>query len=139
MIPRGIQWWLERSFKQTELSLISHSPLLTLVFLSVFGMFVFTDLSAIALPCYVGINSSGKKACTFLLSSFGSRARLSYMTFFAVVYTCEFLPCLRINWFVNVAPRCCDCILTLPCNPFFFRCIFQPSDISLSYVLSSTG
>ena len=79
-MPRGIQWWLERSFKQTELSLISHTAL-TLVFLSVFGMFVFTDLSALdLLPCYVGINSSGKKACTFLLSSFCLTAGLSYMT-----------------------------------------------------------
>ena len=65
-----------------ELSLISHTAL-TLVFLSVFGMFVFTDLSAIELSCYVGINSSGKKACTFLPSSFGLRAELSYMTFFS--------------------------------------------------------
>ena len=42
----------------------------------------FTDLSALALPCYVGINSSGKKACTFLLSSFVLRAGLSYMNIF---------------------------------------------------------
>ena len=41
--------------------------LLNMVFLSVFGIFVFTDLSGIEYPCYVGINSSGKKACTFLL------------------------------------------------------------------------
>ena len=61
---------------------MSETLLFTLVFLSVFGMIIFTDLSAIALPCYVGINSSGKKACTFLLSSFGSRAGLSNMTFF---------------------------------------------------------
>ena len=80
-MPRGIQWWLERSFKQTELSLISHTTL-TLVFLSVFGMFVFTDLSVIDIPCYVGINSSGIKACTLLLPSFGLTAGLSYMTFF---------------------------------------------------------
>ena len=81
MIPRGIQWWLERSFKQKALSVISHSPL-TLVFLSVFGMFVFTDPSAIAISCYIGINSSGKKACTFLLSPFSLTAGLSFMTLF---------------------------------------------------------
>ena len=81
MMPRGIQWWRERSFKQTELSLTNNTPT-PLVFLSVFGMFIFTDLSAIDVPCYVAINSSGKKACTFLLSSFGLRAGLSYMTFF---------------------------------------------------------
>ena len=84
-MPPGIQWCMERSFKLTEFTPgISHSRLVlnTMVFLSVFGIFVFTDLSAIEFPCYVGINSSGKKACTFLLSSFDSRAGLSYMTFF---------------------------------------------------------
>ena len=50
--------------------------------LSVFEMFVFSDLSAIAISCYVGINSFGKKACTLLLSSFGLRGELSYMSFF---------------------------------------------------------
>ena len=63
---------------------INHSTmiLMAMVFLSVIGIFVLTDLSAIELPCYVGINSSGKKACTFLLSSFGLMAGLSYMRFF---------------------------------------------------------
>ena len=42
----------------------------------------FTDFSGIEYPCYIGINSSGKKACTFLLSSFGLMAGLSYMIFF---------------------------------------------------------
>ena len=73
MMPPGIQWYMERSFKLTEFTPgISHSRLvlIAMVFLSVFGIFVLTDLSAIEFPCYVGINSSGKKACTFLLSSF---------------------------------------------------------------------
>jgi len=39
----------------------------SMAFLSVFTIFVCIDLSVIVAPCYVGINSSGKKACTFLL------------------------------------------------------------------------
>ena len=85
MMPRGIQWYMERSFKLTEFTPgISHSTLTVdaMVFLSVCGIFVFTDLSVIDMPCYVGINSSGKKACAFLLSSFGLMSGLSYMRFF---------------------------------------------------------
>ena len=55
---------------------------MTLVFLSIFGIFVCIDLPAIDFACYVGINSSGKHACTLLLLSFGLRVGLSYMTFF---------------------------------------------------------
>ena len=51
------------------------------VFLSVFENFVFIDLSAIGYPCYVGINSSGKKARTFPPRSFDLNAGFSYNFF----------------------------------------------------------
>ena len=95
----------------------------------------------IDIPCYVGINSSGKKACTFLLSSSGLMAGHSYRTFFLQLFPQVSPTLLRINSLVNVAPRICDFILTLPCNTSssFFDVYFSLAKFTCVRFKSSTG
>ena len=95
----------------------------------------------IDIPCYVGINSSGKKACTFLLSSSGLMAGRSYTTFFLQLFPQVSPTLLRINSLVNVAPRICDFILTLPCNACssFFDVYFSLANLTCVRFTSSTG